>query len=123
MKPKYSFFSNWGYALAGLWAMLRSEVAFRLELAFIVPAFIISLFLPVSVETHLILIAVLFIIVLAECANSAVEACVDLITSEFHEKAKIAKDCAAAGVFVSVVLAIITWGFVLFKLYETWQLV
>ena len=123
MKPKYKFFANWGYAMAGVLAMLKNEVAFRIELAIILPALVISLFLPVSVETHLILVGVLFLIIIAECLNSAIEACVDLITSEFHEKAKIAKDCASAGVFFSVVLALATWAFVLYKLYETWRLV
>ena len=123
MKPKYKFFANWGYAMAGVLAMLKNEVAFRIELAIILPALVISLFLPVSVETHLILVGVLFLIIIAECLNSAVEACVDLITSEFHEKAKIAKDCASAGVFFSVVLALATWAFVLYKLCETWRLV
>ena len=123
MKPKYKFLANWGYAMAGVLAMLKNEVAFRIELAIILPALVISLFLPVSVETHLILVGVLFLIIIAECLNSAIEACVDLITSEFHEKAKIAKDCASAGVFFSVVLALATWAFVLYKLCETWQLV
>ena len=123
MKPKYKFLANWGYAMAGVLAMLKNEVAFRIELAIILPALVISLFLPVSVETHLILVGVLLLIIIAECLNSAIEACVDLITSEFHEKAKIAKDCASAGVFFSVVLALATWAFVLYKLCETWQLV
>lgn len=123
MKPKYKFLANWGYAMAGVLAMLKNEVAFRIELAIILPALVISLFLPVSVETHLILVGVLFLIIIAECLNSAIEACVDLITNEFHEKAKIAKDCASAGVFFSVVLALATWAFVLYKLYETWWLV
>ncbi len=123
MKPKYKFLANWGYAMAGVLAMLKNEVAFRIELAIILPALVISLFLPVSVETHLILVGVLFLIIIAECLNSAIEACVDLITSEFHEKAKIAKDCASAGVFFSVVLALATWAFVLYKLCETWWLV
>ena len=123
MKPKYKFLANWGYAMAGVLAMLKNEVAFRIELAIILPALVISLFLPVSVETHLILVGVLFLIIIAECLNSAIEACVDLITSEFHEKAKIAKDCASAGVFFSVILALATWAFVLYKLCETWQLV
>ena len=66
---------------------------------------------------------VLFIIIIAECLNSAVEACVDLVTSEFAPKAKIAKDCASAGVFFSVILALSSWAYTLYKLYETWQLV
>lgn len=96
--------------------MLKNEVAFRIELAFVVPALILSVFLPVSFEQHLLLAGVLFIIIIAECVNSAIEACVDLVTENFHEKAKIAKDCASAGVFFSVVLAVSVWAFALLNL-------
>lgn len=123
MKPKYNFFKNASFAVCGVIAMLKNEVAFRLELIFIVPALIISLFLPVDIATHLVLAGVLAIIIIAECVNSAVEACVDLVTNEWHEKAKIAKDCASAAVFFSIVLAVFSWAFVLFKLWQTWQLV
>lgn len=118
MKPKYKFFSNFSYAMAGVLAMLKNEVAFRLELIFIVPALILSFFLPINLQTHLILVGVLFFIIIAECFNSAIESCVDLVTDEFHQKAKIAKDCASAGVFFTVVLALLTWAFVLFDLYK-----
>lgn len=117
MKPKYKFFANASYALAGVLAMLKNEVAFRIELAFIIPALIVSVFLPVNFEQHLLLVGVLCIIIIAECVNSAIEACVDLVTENFHEKAKIAKDCASASVFFSIVLAVGVWGFVLLNLF------
>ena len=117
MKPKYTFFANASYALAGVLAMLKNEVAFRIELAFIAPALVVSVFLPVNFEQHLLLAGVLFIIIIAECVNSAIEACVDLVTESYHEKAKIAKDCASAGVFFSIVLAVGTWILVLWNLF------
>ncbi|KGI55945.1 diacylglycerol kinase [Campylobacter sp. MIT 97-5078] len=117
MKPKYSLFSNTSYALTGLLAMIKNERAFQIELVIIIPALIISFFLPVSLEIHLFLIAVLFFILIAECVNSSIEACVDLFTQEWHEKAKIAKDCASAAVFLSVCLAVGVWAFVLFALF------
>lgn len=117
MKPKYKFFANACYALSGILAMLKNEMAFRIELIFIVPALVISVFLPVNFEQHLLLAGVLFIIIIAECVNSAIEACVDLVTDNFHEKAKIAKDCASAGVFFSIVLAASVWVLVLLNLY------
>lgn len=113
MKPKYTFFANASYAFAGILAMFKNEMAFKIELVFIIPALIISLFLPINFEQHLLLVGVLFIIIIAECVNSAIEACVDLVTQDFHHKAKIAKDCASAAVFFSIVLALITWIFTL----------
>ncbi|TLD83525.1 diacylglycerol kinase [Helicobacter sp. MIT 11-5569] len=116
MKPKYYFFANAKFALEGVLAMLKREVAFRIELAFIIPAMVISFFLPVDLSVHLFLIAVLFLILILEAVNSSIEACVDLITSEFAPLAKIAKDCASAAVFFSILLALLVWGVVLFSL-------
>lgn len=116
MKPKYNFFKNSGYAFAGLVAMLRNEMAFRIELAIILPLMCASLFLRVSLNTHLILIGVLFLILILECVNSAIEACVDLVTADFHPLAKIAKDCASAAILLSIAQAVLVWAFVLFDL-------
>lgn len=117
MKPKYHFFNNTKYALSGVLAMLKNEVAFKLECLLIIPLLFIACLLEVSLSTRILLIAVLLLICIAECFNSAIEACVDLITQEFHEKAKIAKDCGSAGVFFAIVLAAFTWGLVLGDLY------
>lgn len=117
MKPKYHLFNNAKYAFEGILALLKNEMAFRIELCVIIPAFIISFFLNVSLIEHLFLIAVLMIILIIEALNSAIEACVDLITNEWHQKAKIAKDCASAAVFFSVCLALFTWGFILGNLW------
>lgn len=53
-------------------------------------------------------LAVAFAIVFAaELMNSAVEATVDLVTQEWHELARIAKDAAAGAVLVSAAGALI----------------
>ena len=117
MKPKYHLLNNALYALEGILALLKNEMAFRLELCVIIPAIVFSFFLDVSFLEHLFLITVLILILITEALNSAIEACVDLITNEWHEKAKVAKDCASAAVFFSVCLALFIWGFILGKLW------
>ena len=42
-QPKYKFFANWGYALAGLVEIWRSERSFRLEM-FVFAPLLVSLF-------------------------------------------------------------------------------
>ena len=116
MKPKYHFFNNAKFAFEGLLAMLKNEMAFKIELMIILPALILILFLPLSLEIHLILIAVLFLILILECVNSAIEASIDLITQEFKPLAKVAKDCASASVLLSVILALSVWSAVLLNL-------
>ncbi len=109
MKPKYRFFANWGYALAGLAAMWRAEKAFRLELAFCLPALVVSVFLPVSLALHLLLAGAVVAVLVAECINSAIEAAVDLAQPAPHPLAKIAKDCASAAVFLTICAAVGAW--------------
>lgn len=116
MKPKYHFLNNARYALEGLFALFKNEMAFRIELCIIIPAIVFSFFLKISFLEHLLLISVLILILIVEALNSAIEACVDLI-NEWHEKAKIAKDCASAAVFFSVLLALFVWGFILYNIY------
>ncbi|MBZ7942620.1 diacylglycerol kinase [Campylobacter molothri] len=116
MKPKYHIFNNAKYALEGVIALFKNEMAFRIEICIIIPAILISFFLKVGLIEHFILIAVLILILIAESFNSAIEACVDLITDKWHQKAKIAKDCASAGVFFSVILALFAWIFILVDL-------
>ncbi|MCW1359945.1 diacylglycerol kinase [Campylobacter sp. US33a] len=117
MKPKYSLFKNSSYALSGIKFLLKDEKSFRLEVAITLPLIIFSLFLPLSFAEHFILISVLVLIFIVEALNSAIEACVDLYTDDFHILAKKAKDCGSAAVFFSVCLAVCTWLVVLFKVF------
>ncbi|TQR32467.1 diacylglycerol kinase [Campylobacter sp. MIT 99-7217] len=117
MKPKYNFFKNTGYALCGLKFMLLNEKSFKIELFIIIPLIIFSLFLRLDLFAHLLLIAVLFLILILECVNSAIEACVDLCSPDFHPLAKIAKDCASGAICLSISLAAIMWAFILFDLW------
>ncbi|OEW47200.1 diacylglycerol kinase [Campylobacter jejuni] len=117
MKPKYHFLNNARYALEGIFTLFKNEMAFRIELCIIISAIVFSFFLKVSFLEHLLLVSVLMLILIIEALNSAIEACVDLVTNEWHEKAKIAKDCASAAVFFSVLLALFVWGFILYNIY------
>lgn len=116
MKPKYNFLNNTKYAFSGICYMLKMESSFRIELCVIIPAFILSFFLPVSMIEHIALVVVLFVILIVECINSAIESCIDLITDKFHKQAKIAKDCASCAVFFSICLAVFIWVIILCKL-------
>ncbi|RTJ26605.1 diacylglycerol kinase [Campylobacter jejuni] len=117
MKPKYHFLNNARYALEGIFTLFKNEMSFRIELCIIIPAIVFSFFLKVSFLEHLLLVSVLMLILIIEALNSAIEACVDLVTNEWHEKARIAKDCASAAVFFSVLLALFVWGFILYSIY------
>lgn len=59
------------------------------------------------------IIVVAFVVVLAiELLNTSIEAVVDLVTSEIHPLAKIAKDCGSAAAFVSGIMAGVICAFI-----------
>jgi Diacylglycerol kinase len=60
-----------------------------------------------------VLIASLFLVVIVELLNSAVEAVVDRVGDEPHQLSGRAKDLGSAAVFVSLALVIMLWSAVL----------
>jgi len=103
-----------GYSVQGLKAAWKYEEAFRLEIVLLIAFSAITFYLPVSKMEQLAMIASLFLVVIVELLNSAVEAAVDRIGSELHELSGRAKDIGSAAVFVAMIFAGITWLVVLF---------
>ncbi|WP_058119698.1 diacylglycerol kinase [Photobacterium kishitanii] len=103
-----------GYSMQGLKAAWINEAAFRQESILLVVMTIVSFFMPVTKVERLMMIGSLFIVVIAELINSAIEAVVDRIGPERHELSGRAKDIGSAAVFVALVLVVITWGSILF---------
>ncbi len=108
-KPKYTLFKNTQYALAGLAEVTKHESSFKLQVLLFVVLSVVAWSLPIAFVYSAVLNIALFIPLLAELTNSAVERVVDLVTSEYHELAKRAKDAGAALVFVSLVTAGSIW--------------
>jgi diacylglycerol kinase len=113
LKKKYNLFKNASYAIEGVMTLLK-ERAFQLELLFIIPLLILLFFLDLNATQKSIMAASLIFILIAEALNTAVEYTVDLITGEWHEFAKKAKDTASAAVFFSLIQAAVVWGINLF---------
>ncbi len=115
-KPRYSLRRNFGYALAGFAHVFRHETVFKIETAAFVVFSAVAWRLPVGRCEHLWLQVSLFLPLLAELFNSAVERTVDLATQKEHPLAKAAKDSAAAGCLLAVVMTATVWGIVLMDL-------
>jgi len=113
-KPKYTLFKNTTYALAGLVDITKNESSFKLQIALFVVLNIVAWFLPLPFHLQAILSLSLFIPIMAEVANSSIERVVDLVTLDYHELAKRAKDAGATLVFISLVLTASIWAAVLY---------
>lgn len=116
-KPDYTLFKNTRYALNGLAEVTRNEKSFRLQLLLFVAATVIAWVLPVSFVHHSVLSVSLFIPLMSEIINSAIERGVDLVTFEHHELAKRAKDAGAALVFVSFLAVGTIWALTLYDAF------
>lgn len=102
-----------GYSMKGLRAAWQNEAAFRQESVLLVVMTAATFFLPVTLLEQLLMIASLFLVVIVELINSAIEAVVDRIGPEHHELSGRAKDIGSAAVFVALVLVVIIWGAIL----------
>jgi diacylglycerol kinase (ATP) len=98
-----------GYSLSGLAAAARHEDAFRQELILVALATPVALWLGSTGVERALLIGSLFLVLVVELLNSAIEATVDRISFENHRLAKRAKDIGSAAVMLSLVNAGVVW--------------
>jgi diacylglycerol kinase (ATP) len=78
------------FSVAGLRAAWQNEAAFRQE-------------------------CVLALVLVVELLNSGIEAIVDRVSTERHTLSGRAKDLGSAAVFMSLLLALVIWGFVAYE--------
>lgn len=116
-KPRYTLFKNTRYALNGLIEVTQNEPSFRLQILLFVAGMIIAWSLPITYGYSAVLSVSLFIPLIAEIINSAIERTVDLVTFEHHELAKRAKDAGAALVFLALAMMAFIWVLTLYNAF------
>ena len=117
-KPKHSLYKNGMYAVEGFIDIVKNETSFKWQLLMLFVMGIVAWNLPVSFAQSSILFISLFIPVLAEVANSAIERVVDLVTKEYHILAKQAKDVGATMVLLSLIVTALIWISVLLVAFD-----
>ncbi len=113
-----NFFQSVGYALEGFWAALKHEPSFREDLIFVAILTPLAVILPVNAVSTAAMLCSLFVIVIAELLNSAIEWTIDDISLEKRPFAKRAKDMGSAAVFIAYVNCVVVWGVIL---YSNWH--
>ena len=103
-------FNAYKYSMKGFTAGLENEAAIRQEFVLaIILTIVACVFFNNDVVKLILLIAMPWLTVVAELLNSAVEAVVDRIGTEYHELSGRAKDLGSAAVFVMLILTLVTW--------------
>ena len=102
------------YSLSGVRYCLK-ETAVWQELCLGIVVLPLVVFLPLTLSIRLLLFSLWLAMLVVEALNTAIEAVVDLVSPEFHELAKKAKDCGSAALFLMIILNGIVWICVLTK--------
>jgi len=113
MNKNYNLLKNSYYAIEGLIILLK-EKAFLIELILFSLMIVFLFFLNVTIVEKLIMFISLMIVLITEALNTAIEYTVDLVTKEWHELAKKAKDVASAAVLLSNIQVAVVWSICLF---------
>ena len=102
------------YSMAGLSAAFKCEDAFRQEAylaALLIP---LAIWLPVSGIGRALMIASIFLVLIVELVNSAIEAVVDRVSLDRHHLSKRAKDIGSAAVLLALINVVVVWICVVF---------
>ena len=103
----------------GFYAAWINESAYRQELYLFITLSIIAILLPIEISHKFILILSMLPVLAIELINSAIESIVDRISMDEHELSARAKDMGSAAVFISLMIVILVWCFILWKTFGT----
>lgn len=109
-----NLFSSFKYAWQGVKYAFKTQRNFRIHTLMTSIALSLGFYLHVStIEMAIISLTCATVLVL-ELLNTAIESVVDLtVKQNYHELAKIAKDCAAGAVLISALASVFVAGFIL----------
>ncbi|MFN6383113.1 diacylglycerol kinase family protein [Phormidium tenue] len=95
------------YAGQGVGYAFRTQRNFRIHLTIGAIALSLSLYFHLSAVACSIISLTIALVLVLELLNTALEAVVDLtVGREFHQLAKVAKDCAAGAVLIAAIAAL-----------------
>jgi diacylglycerol kinase (ATP) len=95
------------HAYRGMISAIRTQRNMRFHVVAAVAVLVASLLVGVSKLELAILVLTILVVFVTEMFNTAMEFVVDMVTSEYHPLAKLAKDVSAGAVLVSSVGAIL----------------
>lgn len=102
------------YAAKGVAATWKSGINFKIQCALGVLACILGFVFAIEPGEWLAIIVCCGAVLGAECANTALESAVDLISPEFNPLAGRAKDCAAGAVLLLSIAALVVAAVIFF---------
>lgn len=112
-KDKRTFKGSVKNCLDGISYVTKNEKNFKREIALGIIALILSYILKIDKIEFIIILTMICLVLTTEIINTAIERAVGLVTKEYHELARIAKDVSAGSVLVTSIFALII-GIIIF---------
>ncbi len=106
--------NSFRYAFSGLGYCIKTQKNMRIHLVAGLMVLLLGLWLEVAFTEMLFLLTAVFLVIILEVLNTAIEKAVDVATREFNPVAHIAKDVAAGAVLLSALFAVLVGLIVLF---------
>lgn len=108
-------FNAFIYSYDGFKSAFQSEAAFRQDLILFGIGTVLAVCLPVELLSKSLLISSLFLILLMELVNTAIETVVDRISPDYHNLSKKAKDIGSLLVLMAFINMILIWTSVIIQ--------
>ena len=119
--PRATFGRSFVFAFNGLRHAIVTQRNARIHAVLGATAIALGIWLRISpVEFAIVFVAITGVFI-SEMFNTVAEACVDLITDQYHPLAQVAKDVAAGAVLLNAVLSVVIGLFI--YLPHLWPLV
>lgn len=106
LQGKTKFKESMNHAIDGINYTAEHERNFKIELFMMVAVLIAGIYFKISKTEWLILLLTIGNVLTLELINTGIERCVDLVTKDYHELAKNAKDIAAGAVLIMSIFSV-----------------
>ena len=106
------FVKSFGHAFSGIAQAFREGRNFKVQLGFAALAVALGIALRIDPVEWCAIAICIGVVLGGECANTAIEAVVDLASPDYHELAKRAKDCAAGAVLICSIASVAVAAFI-----------
>lgn len=94
-------------SFSGIKVTYQEEKSFRIDILIALVETVILIFWDIQVMNKVVLFITIFLIIIVEIINTAIENTIDYISMNHHTLAKKAKDAGSAAVFLTIVMNII----------------
>jgi diacylglycerol kinase (ATP) len=101
------FFQGFNNAIEGIIYVLKTQKNMKIHFSVALIVLLLSILVGLDGHDYLFLCAAIGLVLFAEMMNTAIEITVDMISSEYHPLARIAKDVSAGAVFIASLFAVV----------------